>query len=263
MKKRFLFLVVITVSLLFRSPSYGLDITGLQPGSPYGAFSAFSAESLPKGKIAVTPAAEISKEPDFYKFTLKSAYGITDSVEFNATLPYINKWNNKTSGIEDFAFGIKHRVFNEGKFEPSVAYILNASLASGREEFSTDGRFGAGIVVSKRVGPVNGHANILYEKAGDKKLEDELIVIPGLDFSAGHNFKLLAELYMKKSHYSTDFDLIEARVGYRVRTTDMIYTTFGAGFDLKNRRPEYRILFSVTFASPSEKKEIKKVYEEE
>jgi hypothetical protein len=48
-----------------------------------------------------------------------------------------------------------------------------------------------------------------------------------------------------------------------LKTADLIYTTFGVGFDLKNRDPETRVMFSVTFLSPKEKKKIQKIYEEE
>lgn len=261
MRKCFLLLVLLFLSI--SENVHGFDITGLQPGSPYGVFSAFSAESLPKNKLSISAGAEISKSPDFYRFLFKSAYGITDTLELHMTIPYISQWANSVDGFEDIAFGIKHRFFDEGKYKPSLAYILNGSLSSGRKEFSTDGRYGAGIVISKRIGPFNGHANLFYEKPGDSKLKDEIILIPGFDFAAAHNFKILAELFMRKSHYSDKFDSIEGRVGYRIQTTDVIYTNFGIGFDLKNRKPEYRILFSVTYASPSGKKAIKKIYEEE
>jgi hypothetical protein len=170
---------------------------------------------------------------------------------------------DSTDGFEDIALGFKHRFFDEGKYGPSLACILNTSIPSGREGFSTDGRFGIGFIVSKRVGPVKGHVNLFYEKPGKRSLEDELSFLAGLDFAAAHNFKILAELYCKKGHDSGKIDSVEGRIGYRIKTTDFIYTTFGVGFDLKNRNPETRIMFSVSFLLPPEKKEVKKIYEEE
>ena len=86
MKKYFLFLMLI---LLFLSRnSYGFEITGLQPVEPYGVFSTFSAESLPKGKAAFSAGAEISIDPDLYRFLFKTAYGLTDNFELNMTIPY-------------------------------------------------------------------------------------------------------------------------------------------------------------------------------
>ncbi len=242
--------------------SYGFDIKGLQPIDPYGVFSTFSAESLQKGKAAFSTGVEISVDPDFYRFVFKTAYGITDDIELNVTMPYVFG-NGTTDGFEDIALGWKHRFFDEGKYGPSLAYILNASIPSGKNQLSTDGRFGLGFIISKRVGPVNGHLNLFYEKPGTHELEEELSFLAGLDFAAAHNFKFLAELYCKKSHYSEKVDTIESRFGYRFKTTDYIYTTFGIGFDLKNRNPETRVIFAVTFLSPKEKKKVKKIYEEE
>jgi hypothetical protein len=159
--------------------------------------------------------------------------------------------------------GIKHRFFDEGKYGPSLAYVLNVSVPTGADRLSTDGRYGIGLVVSKRVGPVNGHLNFFYEEPGSHSLDEEISFLAGLDFAAAHNFKFLAELYCRKSHTSEKIDTIEGRFGYRLKTTEYIYTTFGAGFDFKNRNPETRVLFTVTFLSPMEKKKIWKIYEEE
>jgi hypothetical protein len=259
--KRYFLLFMLIFLFLCRN-SYGFEITGLRPVDPYGVFSTFSADSLPKSKAAFSAGTEISIDPTFYKFLFKTAYGITDKIELNMTVPYAFD-SNSVGGIEDIALGFKHRFFDEGKYGPSIAYILNASIPSGRDEYSTDGRYGIGLIVSKRVGPFNGHVNLFYEKPGNRKLDDEVSFLAGLDFAAAHNFKILAELYCNKSHGSDKVDLVEGRIGYRVRTTEFIYTTFGVGVDLKNGNPASRIMFSFTFLSPSKKKEIKKIYEEE
>ena len=180
-----------------------------------------------------------------------------------ATVPYVDRWENVKSGFEDIALGVKHRFIDETKYAPSVAYMVNASIPSGKEVFSTDGRAGAGIIVSKRVGPVSGHANIFYEKVGSSKLEDEVGFSAGFDFSAAHDVKLLAEIYGRKSHYSGSLDDLEGRFGYRFMTTDYLYTTVGVGVDFKDRSPEYRVMLSITAILPVQKKTIKKVYEEE
>ena len=118
------------------------------------------------------------------------------------------------------------------------------------------------MIVSKRVGPVNGHANFFYTRPGNGKL-DEMSFLAGLDFAAANNFKLLAEIYCRKSNFSNKIDSIEGRAGYRIKTTDFIYTTLGVGTDFKRRSPETRVMLSVTFLSPKEKKKMKKIYEEE
>ncbi len=263
MMKKFTFFLLFLINIFFSGHAYGFDLEGLQPVAPYGVFSTFSADSLPKGKFAFGVGAEKSKEPDYYRYLLQCSYGITDKTEIIATIPYVDKWRDEKSGVEDIALGVKHRFFDEGKYGPSVAYIINASVLSGRDEFSTDGRLGAGIIASKRIGPVSGHANIFFEKAGSGKLKDEIDIAAGFDFSAAHNFKLLGEVYVRKYPYSSEVDQLEGRFGYRFMTTDYIYTTIGAGFDFKNRTPEYRILFSITAILPIEKKTIKKIYEDD
>jgi hypothetical protein len=242
--------------------SYCFEISGLQPVAPYGVFSTFSAESLPKGKVAFSTDAEVSIDPDFSRFFLKTAYGLTDSMEIDMTIPYV-LGADSTDGFEDIAVGFKHRFFNEGKYGPSLAYILNASIPSGGGEFTTDGRLGIGLVMSKRIGPANGYLNLFYEFPGKGSLEDEIIFLAGMDFAAAHNFKILAELFCKKSHNGGKLNTVEGRIGYRIRTADFIYTTVGAGFDFKNRNPETRLMFSVSFVLPPKKEKIKKIYEEE
>ena len=259
--KRLFFLI--TAMVFFSVPCFAFDVSGLQPVAPNGIFSTFSAESLPKNKIAAEIGFEKSKDPDFYRFSLRSAYGISDSIEFNITIPYIYNFNTTTDGMEDIAVGFKHRFYDEGKYGPSLAYVINASMNNGREEFSTNGRYGIGFIISKRVGPFKGNFNFFYERPGSGSLADEITFLGGIEFSAAHNFKMLGELLVRKSHFSNEYDQVEARFGYRIKTTDSIYTTLGIGTDLSKRSPEYRLLISLSYTPPEKKKEIKKIIEEE
>ena len=260
MKRSLLFFTLLLFFLC--GQAFGFDIQGLQPLEPNGVFSTFSAESCSKGKAAFSVGAEVSREPDFYRFTFKSSFGILDNLEMLATVPYVTGYD-PGDGFEDISIGLKHRFFDEGKYGPSLAYVLNGSLPSGPDQLSTDGQIGLGLIMSKRVGPVNGHVNLFYSIPGESRLDEQVSLLAGLDFAAAYNFKLLAELYVRQSYNANTVDLIEGRLGYRIQTTDFIYTTVGVGYDFKNRNPEYRILFSVTFLYPYDKKKIKKVYEEE
>ncbi len=260
MKRVFLFV------LLFLTASeklYAFDIYGLQPLAPNGVFSTFSAESLRKNKSSLEVVAEKSEEPDFYRFSLKAAYGISDKLEFNLTVPYVYQYADEKNGLEDIAAGFKYRFYDEGKYGPSVAYLINASIPSGEGDLSTDGRVGIGLIISKRLGPFNGHLNFFYEKPGTSRLKDELSFLGGIEFAAAHNFKILSEIIIRKNLHSDEDNLIEARFGYRIKTTDYIYTTLGAGFDIKKRSPEYRVFLSVNFTTPYEKQKIRKLIEEE
>ncbi len=264
MKRLYLLIFLLSVLfLLISRKSYSFDLIGLQPTAPNGVFSTFSADSLTKNKSSFEIYAERSGEPNFFRFAFKGAYGITDSIELNFTVPYVSDYMDSFEGFEDISVGIKHRFYNEGKYGPSLAYLVVGALSNGEEEFTSNGSYGAGLILSKRVGPVNGHLNLFYEKPGTDSLNDEIIFTGGIEFSAANNFKIMGEILSKKNFFTDEYDLIEARFGYRIRTTEYIYTTIGAGFDLKNRKPEYRVMFSVSFITPHEKKKIKKIYEEE
>jgi hypothetical protein len=107
------------------------------------------------------------------------------------------------------------------------------------------------------------NVNFFYERPGTGRLSDEITFLGGIELSAAHNFKMLGELLVQKSHFSNEYDRVEARFGYRIKTTDSIYTTLGIGTDLSRRTPEYRFLISISYTPPEEKKEIKKIIEEE
>lgn len=260
--KKYLFPLFLSY-FVFIQHAYGFDIEGLMPLAPYGVFSTFSAESLNQGKTGIAFGFETSRHPDFYRFTNQFAHGITDAIELDMTIPYITDYQHSTDGFEDIAIGLKHRFFDEGKYGPSVAYIVSGSLPTGKSEFSTGGSFGGGIIVSKRVGPVTGHANLLYFRPGSSSLKDDITFAAGIDFSAAHNFKILGELYGTKSYYSGKVDRLEWRFGYRILTAENLFTTIGAGFDTKNRTPEFRLILSLTYLFPKEEKKIKKIIEQE
>lgn len=260
MKRTILFI------LLFLSVTerlFAFDISGLQPLAPNGVFSTFSAESLQKNKTSMEIAAEKSVEPDFYRFSLKAAYGLRDNMEFNLTIPSVYHYSDERNGLEDIALGFKHRFYDEEKYGPSLAYLLNVSIPSGADALTSNGRVGAGLILSKRVGPFSGHVNLFYVKPGTARLNDEIYLLGGIEFSAAHNFKILSEIIVKKNHEKNKENQIEGRFGYRIKTTEYIYTTFGAGLDMKARSPEYRLFWSVNFTTPKDKKKIKKFIEEE
>ncbi len=253
------------VLLSFSPPELGFsfDTLGLQPISPHGVFSTFSAESMPKQKYSFELSAESSIDPDFFRYALKGSYGISDNLEMSITIPYVHEFLDSIDGLEDISFGLKHRIYDEGTYGPSIAYLIHASIATGREALSSDGKLGVGLIVSKRIAPFRGHLNVLYAHPGDDSLEDEIILSGGIELSIAHNVSMLGELYAKKGFYADEYDHIEARFGYRIKTTDTIYTNIGLGFDFKNRSPEYRIIFSVGLVAPYEKKRLQKIYEEE
>jgi hypothetical protein len=246
----------------FLNSAHAFDVKGLQPVPPYGVFSTFSAESLKQNKIGFGLSVEKSYDPNFYRTVFNLAYGIHDKFEMNITLPYVAEWENRIDGFEDVSFGIKHRVMDEGKYEPAVAYLLTVSPPSGKDEFTTEGRVGGGLLLTKKVGPFKGHLNVLYSKPDKNGLKDEYAVNLGAELAVTHDSKMLAEVVGRKNYFKNKIDMLEWRLGYRIATTEYLYTTVGAGFDIKNRTPDCRLMFSVSVILPPEKKKIQRIYEE-
>jgi hypothetical protein len=253
------FLCVLFYSMVMANHSYGIDFMGPQEPAPFAVFSTIAADSPERGQAAVSITGEKSGKPDFFRFSTQLSLGITNSISLSANIPYVD---NSYSGIEDIAITLKHRLFDEGQYGPAMAYLLTGSVESSTEEISTDGGVGLGIISSKRIGPVNGHLNLIYRFPGDDRLKDEVRFSVGVEFSAAHNFEILGEIFSRKSHFSKDFDEIEARFGYRVRYSDGIYTTLGAGIGLDNRTPDFRVMVSLSLKFPH-REIIEKVYEEE
>src|SRR5512135_878603 len=104
MRKSVCFLML-GLSFLFTRNVEAFDIKGLQPVPPYGVFSTFSAESLKQNQVGVSIELERSDGPDFYRTTLKGAYGLHDRFEVMFSLPYVSGNKTGEDGIEDISFG--------------------------------------------------------------------------------------------------------------------------------------------------------------
>ncbi len=241
----FCYLFAITLST-----AYGFDLKGLQPVQPHGVFSTFSTGTHEKGVTSLGLGLEKSIDPDFLRLNTTLSYSLIDTLELSATLPYRI---NSISGFEDVSFGLKHRIANEMGSMPSLAYLLVAAPPSGKDEISTDGRYGGGLIISKKIGPFRTHANLLYFIPDRGDLKHEIDFLVGADLSAAHNLNILTEVLVKKSHFSHKIDSIEGRLGYRFRPADFLFTTLGAGYDFKNRNPELRLFLSFTLLYPSKK----------
>ncbi len=255
--------LALVIFLLLSCPAFaydGFDIKGLQPLPPFGVFSTFSTESLKRNQFGIGIGIEKSSEPSFNRSYLQLAYGLHDKFELNLTIPYVSNFYD-TSGFEDFSFGIKHRLRGESRYLPSFAYILMVSANSGKNEFSTEGGLGWGLILTKKIGPFKGHLNFLHTKPGSSRFKDQYILTIGSELAVTHNSKILAEIAGRKNFVKNKLDLLEWRLGYRVATTDNIFTTIGAGFDIKNRTPDYRLMLLISIILPKEEKTIQRVYE--
>jgi hypothetical protein len=260
--KKCLYLFILFLLSLFFSSAEAFDIKGLQPVPPYGVFSTFSAESLKQNQLGVSLELERSIGPDFYRTTLKGAYGLHDSFEAIFSVPYVSMYKAGSDGLEDISFGVKHRLLDETDYWPAFAYLLTVSAPMENETISTNGRVGGGLILTKKVGPFKGHLNFLYLKPQKDDLHDEYDVNIGTELAVTHNMRLLAELVGRKDFYKEKLNFLEWRLGCRIANSDNIFTTIGAGFNIKNRTPDLRLLFSVSAVLPFQKTRIQKVYEE-
>lgn len=259
--KKSVFLLGCLLPVLFAAGLCGAtEISGPQPPAPFGVFSTFSADSPEGGRSAVAFTFERAGDPDFSRYSSQLALGVTDNLELGMNIPYVDNGEN---GLEDIAFTLKHRFFQEGMYGPSVAYILTAALSSSNDELSTDGNIGGGLVTSKRLGPFKAHLNLFYLAPWDDDLKDEVRFSGGMEFAASHDFKLLSEVLLKKSNFSDDLDHKELRVGYRFLYKDEVFSTIGVGIGLDDKEPAFRIIASISLIFPRKVKYIERTYDEE
>ncbi len=236
------------------------ETQGFMPVQPYGAFSTLSAYTVGRERLGVMLSLERSVDPNFYRLHLNAAYGLMDDIDLLASLPFVFDYHN-SEGFEDISFGFKHTILSERRLGPSISYLIGFSIP-GKDELSSKGHFGGGILVSKRVGPFKGHGNVFYYRSAGASLEDEVELRLGLDLAAAHGFNVLSELIVKKSHFSESIDFIEGRIGYRVKISSASFATLGMGYDFKNRNPELRVFLSVSLF-PFQQREVKRLYQEE
>lgn len=242
------YILIVTFLLCFnRHPTHAFELKGLQPVQPHGVFSSFGTDTVEKGVFAAGTDFERSIDPHYYRATLKTGYGLSGNAELLFTVPYIFNWMDSEEGFEDVSFGVKHRIFRENGYGPSAAYVVKLSLPNGSGNFTTDGTVGAGIAVSKKLGPFSSILNLVYSRPFDDSFEDQIEIVAGFGLRASHDFDIVAELYSVNSYFSNDFDTVEGRIGYRIKTTENIYTLIGGGYDFKNRDPEFRLLVSFNF----------------
>lgn len=242
------YLILICSFLVFLSlPGYSFELKGLQPVQPDGGFSGFSAATSGKGVFSAGIDLEKAIDVDYYRTTAKAGYGITSRMDVLISYPYIFDWDEKLDGSEDVNIGIKQNLFRENKYAPSVAYLLKVALSTGKREFSTDGSAGAGIILSKKLGPFSSHLNLIYSEPFDDDFENQFEIILSVALRAAHDFDVIAELYALNSYFNDEFDTVEGRLGYRIKTTENIYTVLGAGHDFKNDDPTFRLMVSFNF----------------
>ncbi len=242
-KRAFAFFLLFFFFLAGRSHAADDELGLVRPLAPYSVFSTFSAFSLPKGGTSIAYTIERSKDPSFYRHTLGFSYGISSRAELTADLPYLDGIEGG-SGFEDLGGAFKYRFLDTGRYRPAVAVLVFGYLPTGEGSLSRDGGGGGGLALSRPLGPLLAHANLIYTVSGKGSLHDEVDFLSGLEFAATHSLRMLGEFQLRNSAVTNTVDLSEVRFGYRLSSGD-IFNTFGIGFDLKNRHPKFRIIFSI------------------
>lgn len=260
--KRLLILLLIT--FVFSSSAFAFDRKGFSPTTPFAVFSTFSADSPSRNQVAIDLNFDFTREPAIKRLNLNLSYGLTDRFEIITNLPYNISYKNSfhDNGAEDLNFGFKHRFIDETTFLPAFAYMLYLSGDIGHDDFSTGGGLGAGFILTKKIGPVKAHGNIIYFNPEKEGLKETWNINLGSELNISYNSKILFEIIGRKAINKNKIDLLEWRLGYRIRVTDFSYTTVGIGFDIKNRTPDVRLLFGVTVLFPHEKKKLKKIVDD-
>ncbi|MEJ2253067.1 MAG: hypothetical protein P8Y75_01650 [Nitrospirota bacterium] len=233
-------------------------MSGPQSPAPFSVFSTMSAETPAVGEAAVAFSIEKAGQPDFTRVSSQLGLGVTEHLELDVNIPY---QDDGASGLEDIAFSLKHRVLDEEDYGFSLAYLVAATLSSSTEQLSTDGALGAGVILTKRLGPVKGLVNFIYLEPWKSDLEEEIRASVGMDFAAAHNIDLLSEFLVKKSYFSGKVDRSELRIGYRIQSLEGFDTTLGAGIGINDRKPEYRLIVAVSLIFSPRQRYIEKVYE--
>ena len=110
---------------------------------------------------------------------------------------------------------------------------------------------GGGLLFTKKLGPFKGHMNLLYIVPGKEELHNEYDVNFGAEIAVTHNTKFLAELVGRKDFDKGKLNLLEWRLGYRVANSDNIFTTIGAGWDIKEQNARFKAAFFSKCSIPS------------
>ncbi len=257
--KRLIVFIFFFSFLIFTCQAQAFDRKGFSPTAPFSVISTFSADSPKQNQVAIDMGFEFTSDPDIKRLNLNVSYGLTDKVEIITNLPYNLSYHNSLTdnGAEDLNFGFKHRIIDETTYLPAFAYMLYVSGDIGKEAFSTEGGIGGGLIVTKKLGPVKAHGNLIYFRPEKEGLKETWNINFGSELNVGYNSKILLEIIGRKAIDKNKIDLVEWRLGYRVKITDFSYTTVATGFDIKNRTPDIRFMFGVSIILPGEKRKLK------
>ncbi|MFC1769870.1 hypothetical protein ACFLZI_02285 [Nitrospirota bacterium] len=231
------------------SPALALDSTVYVSPAPLGLFSTSSTDTPGFNEYYIGFGMERAENPDYYRYTLSVAYGVSEKLELGLNLPYIK---DELNSPEDMRLALKYRVFGKGRNAFSGGYMFTISPSWESDDYSAGGSYGSAILATKRLGPFKGLANLHFRKYWDQDFDDELRFMAGFIFSASRELDVLAEYYsIKRQSDDTPF-LSEARFGYRFSSDHDLYASVGVGVGLNEPSPSYRLLGSLSYILPND-----------
>lgn len=276
MLRKRLGIILVLGGLLFFLPSGNLHAVPVsaprsyQPIGDTGVFSIFGTKTTPKNHLAVGIAGDFAKFKQ-NTLSLQMAYGISRWFELGIDVPYTwwKSGDHKVNDIDDINLGLKYRFFDEKGGAPSAGTVLFVTLPSAPRSKglgSGEPDLGGKLIMSKRLGPVKGILNFGYTVVGDKgnqNLKNETTYGFGIDFSMARQVHLLGEIVGNRNRFAGKAEPLEGRLGFRFISDSGVVATVGGGYGMTDASPDYRMLFSVTFMFPAEKRRVIRVTEPE
>jgi len=242
------FSLLLTLLSLPTGSSAGEIPSPVRAVNGFELFSVLGTRTIGAGNVSVGGELEVLNSPDIKRFSALFAYGVTDDLELWGTLPYTAAEDREAVG--DIAAGIKYRFFHEGRYGPAVGAALGINLPTGQQHRdSVAGSLDAQamIIGTKRLGPFTGNVNLGYTLVGESEFKDEVTAALGLEFAVARNITILGELCSRNSRVPDTSDLLEWRIGYKLKAPGGIVTKIGLGFPFGDRDPDYRILIGLSW----------------
>ncbi len=234
-----------------------LSLAFLFPGWSFAARPLFTedAETIEKGSAKIEMAFDHARDNSGDKYNLSSlqvAYGLMDSLEIAAGLPYIfldPKEGGRVDGVGDLYAYLKYRILGERGFYPALSLkpILKIPMADeykGLGSGKTD--FGFNAAFSKSFTGFNLNFDATYVFYGEKNVADQLNLGLAGEFEIAKGLNLVSEIrYGNNFNSSRKDDPATLMAGFQA---DALGAVFDAGvtLGLNSAAPDYLLTVGLT-----------------
>lgn len=129
-------LTALIISLFIFSNSYSQGkIDGFYKGKSNATVVLGFGFEDPKSYFAGTEKIDLSRS--LYSISLFAAYGITDNLDVNASLPYLS--SNKESNLQDVSLMLKYRFFQTTSESGNLEFSLGAGFSTPVSDYKVGG----------------------------------------------------------------------------------------------------------------------------